>query len=100
MDGSIFMPGVADRMEYRVIRKVANDLESGVNSMENLVNRVLAEGWQLAGGLGVTTHGDEYMLTQAVQRVRPMFGNNRTTFMPYANVADLRPSNNVNRMHG
>ena len=89
MDGSVFMDERVDRMEYRIIRKVAMDLESGLNSIENHVNRMLLEGWQLVGGLNVTAHGGDYTLTQAVQRVRPLLSNNQTNFL-----------NDINRMRG
>jgi hypothetical protein len=76
-------------MEYRVIRKSTGDIDAGLNSMENLVSQSLAEGWQVAGGLCVTTQGNWYILTQAVQRVHPLPGNNETNFL-----------NNINRMRG
>lgn len=100
MDGSVFVVARAERMEYRVVRKTTNDLDDGFASMENRVNQALMEGWQLVGGLSVTTRTDNlglYILTQAVQRVRPLPGNNRTT-MVNVDINSLNPLNNINRV--
>ena len=89
-------------MEYRIVRKVTTELSDGLNSMENLVNHAMAEGWTISGSLSVTTIGGDgfaYVITQPMTRLRPLPGNNRTT-MVNVDIASLRPSNNLNRLRG
>ena len=79
-------------MEYRILRivRVSGNIDEGLNSMEELVNQALSEGWQVVSSLSVTTRYDDIIyILQPVQRPRPVEGNNRTTFL-----------NNLNRVRG
>jgi len=55
--------------EYRVARGGAN----GIHSLENSVNRLLEEGWELVGGVSITGRGvnnNDLELVQAMVRVK------------------------------
>lgn len=68
-------------MEYHVVRRQARNLEAGFAGLEVEVNERLSSGWQLVGGLCVAPYELGFVFTQAVQRVRPLPSNNRTTLV-------------------
>jgi len=75
-------------MEYRILRivRVSRNIDEGLNSMEELVNQALSEGWQVTSSLSVTTRYDDIIyILQPIQRPRPLEGNNRTTFVDNRN---------------
>lgn len=87
-------------MEYRVIRHMLRYPDYDDDTIENDVNRLLTEGWQVSGGLSVTTLlNGHVIMCQAMVRVRPLLGNNRTTLVNI-DVNSTNPSNNINRMRG
>lgn len=87
MDGSVLMDWGVDNMEYRLVSSTSSWIEHGLLEVQQEVNQRLAEGYAPCGSLVVAPCRDGFYLIQPMTRVRPLPGNNRTTFL-----------NNVNRV--